>query len=200
MKRLKKIIRRHKKLSLFLVLGIILFASITYYILKPKPIKLTEEQKKNIAKTEQAAFSEVEMANFRELQQIEILIQQSKWDEAKQKLDNYKTIHKKIGNELEFLNTLSYSICIQIADFACLDLVLNSYKELDDKATYTTFTFQVANLAKQKNQIELSKKYFSQLKEVVDALGGENYIKSLAGRDKESGFILTYTMIVEGLR
>lgn len=185
-------------MSLFIFIGVIILSAIIYYVFTPKPVKLTEEQKKDIIKLEQAAFSEVESANFNDLQQIELLVQKGKWEEAKQKLDNYKSLHTKIGNERELLNSLSLSICLQVADFNCLDSALISFKELDDKALYITSSHQAAQLAIQKNLNQEAKKYYVQLKEVVDALGGENYLKSLAERDKESGFSLAYSTIVEG--
>jgi len=148
----------------------------------------------------QAELGEVDVANYKELQQIERLAQEQKWDEAKQRLDSYKSVHTKLGTEKELLNTLSASICLQVADLECLDAVLVSYKELEDKARFIVLSVQVANLAKQKNQTTQAKNYFVKVKEVVDSLGGEAYIKSLIDRDKEGGFNITYTSIVEGAK
>ena len=200
MKRIKKVFHRHKKVIIIAVAILLIGGLVTYFIVKPKPYKVTQEEQKNIIKMNQAELGEVDVANYKELQQIERLAQEQKWDEAKQRLDSYKSVHTKLGTEKELLNTLSASICLQVADLECLDAVLVSYKELEDKARFIVLSVQVANLAKQKNQTTQAKNYFVKVKEVVDSLGGEAYIKSLIDRDKEGGFNITYTSIVEGAK
>ncbi len=163
-------------LAIFLV--IITISSATFYFLNKDP---AQEEAQKILKENFESMKKAELPpsalDPSLLTEINQLIIQQKYTEAKTKLDQITSQSNLTQGDSLIVNSSLSNVCVQIADFECIDKVIQFNESQNKIDVYLPVA--AARKADSVGNKELSVKYYKKALDIVNANGGEEFITKL---------------------